>query len=141
MPVKFDEYNPPDTDGRLLDLSDGTNAHTILTFLSEHQEYGFTPKEIHEATGVARGSVSPTLHRLHDHGLVRHKGTQWAAAADDRIAAYQGMQLSLEAIGDRYADDWYANTPGWEDEIEDLREHERDTERERGRASDEDENE
>lgn len=124
MPVKFDEYDPADANGRMLDLDEGTNAHTILTFLVEHREYGFTPKEIHVATGVARGSVSPTLRRLSDHGLVRHKGTQWAAAADDRIAAYQGMHLSLEAVADRYADDWYANNPGWEDEIEDLRDRE-----------------
>lgn len=127
MPVKFDEYDPVDTDGRLLDLGEGTNAQTILAFLLEHGEYGFTPKEIHEATGVARGSVSPTLLRLDEHGLVRHKGNQWAAAADDRIAAYQGTYLSLEAISDRHADDWYANNPGWEDDIEDLRERERES--------------
>lgn len=126
MPVKFDEYDPADTDGRLLDLSEGTNAGTILSFLVEHREYGFTPKEIHEATGVARGSVSPTLLRLDEHGLVRHKGNQWAAAADDRIAAYQSMHLSLEAVADRHSDDWYVNNPGWENEIEDLRELEND---------------
>ena len=126
MPVKFDEDDPADTDGRLLDLSEGTNAGTILSFLVEHREYGFTPKEIHEATGVARGSVSPTLLRLDEHGLVRHKGNQWAAAADDRIAAYQSMHLSLEAVADRHSDDWYVNNPGWENEIEDLRELEND---------------
>jgi hypothetical protein len=124
MPVKFDEYDPVDTDGRLLDLSEGTNAGTILAFLIEHRKYGFAPKEIHKATGVVRGSVSPTLLRLDEHGLVRHKGNQWAAAADDRIATYQGMHLNLEAIADRHGDDWYANNPGWEDKTEDLRGHE-----------------
>lgn len=135
MPVKFDEYDPATTEGRTLDLSAGTNARTLLSFLVEHREYGFTPKELHEATDVARGSVSPTLRRLSDHGLVRHKGNQWAAAADDRIAAYQGMHLSLDAVADRYADDWYANTPGWEDEIEDLRERETEDTSERNNES------
>lgn len=121
MPVKFDEYEPAKSDGRTLDLSEGTNAAIILSFLLEYREYGFTPKEIHEGTGVAHGSISPTLMRLHDHGLVRHKGDRWAAAEDDRIAAYQGMHVSLDSIADRYGDDWYANNPDWEDDIEDLR--------------------
>ncbi|AGB38705.1 MarR family transcriptional regulator [Natronococcus occultus] len=119
MPVRFDEYDPNE---HRLDLSEGTNANRILSFLVENPEYGFTPKEIHEATGVARGSVSPTLLRLQDHGLVRHKGDRWAAASEEKIAAYQSMYVSLEAISDRYSDDWYANTPDWDEEIEDLRE-------------------
>ncbi|WP_394741860.1 MarR family transcriptional regulator [Natronococcus roseus] len=118
MPVRFDEYDP---DEHQIDLGEGTNANRILTFLLENPEYGFTPKEIHEATGVARGSVSPTLLRLEDHGLVRHKGDQWAAASDERIAAYRGMHVSLEAIADRQSDDWYANNPDWDEDVEDLR--------------------
>jgi len=130
MPVRFDDYEPAETDGRTLDLSEETNAGTILSFLLDHHEYGFTPTEIHEATGIARGSVSPTLIRLRDHGLVRHKGDRWAVEEDDRIAAYGGTHLSLEAVADRYGDDWYATNPGWEEDIEDLREE---------RSSDEDE--
>jgi len=118
MPVRFDEYDP---DENRIDLSEGTNANRILSFLLENPEYGFTPKEIHEATDVAQGSVSPTLLRLEDHGLVRHKGDQWAAASDEKIAAYQSTHVSLDAIADRHSDDWYGNNPDWDEEIEDIR--------------------
>lgn len=115
MAVPFDSYDP--SSGRL-DLSDGTNAHAILSFLAENPDIGFTPKEIHEQTGVARGSVGTTLSRLEEHGLVRHKGEYWAAAEDDRLGAAAAMTLSMDAAdleADRYAED-----DGWAEDLPDL---------------------
>lgn len=115
MAVPFDSYDP--SSGRL-DLSDGTNAHAILSFLAENPDIGFTPKEIHERTGVARGSVGTTLSRLEEHGLVRHKGEYWAAAEDDRLGAAAAMTLSMDAAdleADRYAED-----DGWAEDLPDL---------------------
>jgi len=117
MPVEFEAYDP--SQGRL-DLSEGTNAHTILSFLARHPGTGFTPKEIHEATGVTRGSVSPTLQRLDEWDLVRHKGEYWAIAPDDRLGAVAAMLTGLEAIGDRYGDDAYARDDGWAEDLPDL---------------------
>lgn len=117
MPVEFDSYDP--SQGRL-DLSEGTNAHAILSFLARHPGTGFTPKEIHEATGVARGSVSPTLQRLDDWELVRHKGEYWAIAEDDRLGAVAAMLTGLEAVSDRYGDDAYARDDGWAEDLPDL---------------------
>lgn len=117
MPVLFDDYDPED--GRL-DLSEGTNAHTILSALVEADGLGFTPKEIHEETGVPRGSVGTTLKRLETHGLVRHKGEYWAAVKDDRLAAYTAMILGKQNATERVSDDAYAQDDDWVDTLPDL---------------------
>lgn len=117
MPVEFGSYEP--SRGRL-DLSEGTNAGTILAFLADHPGLGFSPKEIHEATGVARGSVGPTLRRLAEHGLVDHKGDYWAVADDDRLARIVGVALSMDAVEERLGDDWYGRNPDWADDLPDL---------------------
>lgn len=101
MPVLFDEYNGEK--GRM-DLSEGTNAHTILVFLAENPDHGYTPQEIAESTGVNRGSVGPTLSRLEDRDLVRHKGEFWAIGEDDRLAA-QG--IAYVASSASVTDDYY----------------------------------
>lgn len=115
MPVQFDDFDPER--GRI-DISEGTNAHAIIAFLADHPDLGFTPKEIHEETNVARGSVGPTLERLREHGLVRHKGDYWAIAPDDRLATVEGIALSAVAVADE--DDWYARSDDWADDLPDL---------------------
>jgi hypothetical protein len=51
-------------------------------------------------TGVPRGSVGPTLQRLRERGLVRHREPYWAVAEDDRIATYESMLRGMEALAD-----------------------------------------
>lgn len=102
MPVKFEEYRETSEErGFDWTLQEGSNAHRVLEFLAEHPEQGFTPKEIHEATGVARGSVGKTLQRLEERQLVRHAEPYWAIGEQDRVGAYLSMVSSLESIGDR----------------------------------------
>lgn len=117
MPVDFEEYAPDD--GRI-DLTERTNAHTLLSFLIEHPGVGFTPAELHEQTDVPRGSINPTLARLERGGLVRHKGDYWAAADDDRLVAASAAVLGLEAVHAAHSDDWYAQNQGWADDRDDL---------------------
>lgn len=114
MPVEFERHDP---DRGRIDLSEGTNAHTILSFLAARPDLGFTPKEIHEGTGVPRGSVGTTLSRLESHGLVRHRGEYWAIEEDDRVASVVGTALSMEATE---SDDWYTANPDWADDLPDL---------------------
>ena len=121
MPVDFEAYDP--NQGRM-DLAEGTNARRILSFLVGHPDVGFTPKEVHEATGVARGSVGPTLRRLAEQGMVRHKGDYWAATDDDRLAAITSVVLSMDAVRERFEDDWYGQNPDWADDLLDLGERE-----------------
>ncbi|PSP37246.1 TrmB family transcriptional regulator [Halobacteriales archaeon QH_7_65_31] len=102
MPVEFEEYRES-SDGDDFDwtLREGSNAHTIMSFLAEHPEQGFTPKEVHEATGVTRGSVGKTLQRLEEHQLVRHAEPYWAIGDDDRVGTYLGMLSSLDTVAER----------------------------------------
>lgn len=116
MPVEFGSYDP--SQGRL-DLMEGTNARRILAFLASRSQLGFTPREIHEGTGVARGSVGPTLRRLSEHGLVEHKGDYWAVA-EDRVAALAGVTLSMDAVDERLGDDWYGRNTDWAENLPDL---------------------
>ena len=119
MPVDFETYTADD--GRI-DLTKGTNAHAVLLFLFEHRGVGFTPGELHEQVDIPRGSISPTLTRLEQAGLVRHKGTYWAAADDDRLAAASAAVLGLRGLNERYHEDWYGQTEGWADDLEELSE-------------------
>jgi hypothetical protein len=116
MPVDFKSYDP-DAD-QSLQLTEGTNAHTILGFLADRPEQGFTPKEISENTDVPRGSVGTTLSRLHDRGLVRHKEPYWAIGDDDRLASYGAMVHGLTAAEDRFGEEDFGD---WQETAVDPR--------------------
>ena len=115
LAVPFDEYDP--YPGRI-NLSRGTNAHAILSFLAENPGLGFTPKEIHEATEIPRGSAGSTLSRLETHGLVRHKGIYWAIAEDDRLGSFAAMKHSMDAIEEH--PDRYTTDEDWAEDLPDL---------------------
>jgi len=102
MAVEFEEYQES-SDNREFDwtLQEGSNSHKILAFLAEHPDQGFTPKEIHDATGVTRGSVGKTLQRLEERQLVRHAEPYWAIGENDRVGTYLSMVSSLETISQR----------------------------------------
>lgn len=129
MPVDFSSYDHDDK--HTLQLTEGSNAHTLLTFLAAHPEQGFTPKELSEATEIPRGSVGTTLSRLHDRGLVRHKEPYWAIGDDDRLASYGATRHGLLAADDRFGDDDFGD---WEATAVDPRTIE--TEDETGAADD-----
>lgn len=107
MPVKFDEYE----ENQL--VKPGTNAYRIISFLAQHPEHGFTPTEISEDTEVPMGSIGPTLQRLEQRGLVRHKGEYWAIAKDDRLLQLDAQMQSLEALA-RTDDEW--DEVDWDEE-------------------------
>lgn len=98
MPVSFDSY---DEDVGRMDLSEGSNAHAVLSFLAETPEKGFTPEEIHEGTGIPYGSVGPTLQRLAKRDLVRHKAPYWAIGEERELAYYSALDSSVEAAESR----------------------------------------
>jgi transcription initiation factor IIE alpha subunit len=102
MPINIDRLDEEPEE--LLDLKEGTQPHTILLFLAENDDKAFTQAEIHEETGIKRGSVGAVLSRLEDRSLVRHKGRYWAIAEDDRLAAYAGQTRASSAST---TDDYY----------------------------------
>lgn len=102
MAIEFEEYQESSDNGEFdWTLQEGSNSHKILAFLAEHPDQGFTPKEIHDATGVTRGSVGKTLQRLEERQLVRHAEPYWAIGEDDRVRTYLSMVSSLETISQR----------------------------------------
>jgi len=121
MPVDFETHEPGDP---RVDLSEGTNARRLLAFLLETPTVGYTPTELAEETGVPRGSVGPTLHRLEAAGLVRHKEPYWAATEDDRLASAMAAFVGLAATASTYGDDWYGQTEEWAEELPDLSDQE-----------------
>ncbi|WP_135824228.1 helix-turn-helix transcriptional regulator [Halorussus ruber] len=101
MPISIDQFN--EEPSGVLDLQKGTNPYRIIQFLAENEHQAFTQTEIHEATGINRGSVGATLSRLEDRGLVRHRGRYWAIAEDDRLAGYAAQtQASSASTNDDY---------------------------------------
>jgi DNA-binding IclR family transcriptional regulator len=124
MPVDFESHDP-ETPG--VDLSEGTNARQLLTFLLDHEGIGYTPGELARETGVPEGSVGPTLARLERAGLVRHKQPYWAAVEDDRLAAATASVVGLTATADRFDGDYYARTDDWDDDLPDLSDEAEDT--------------
>lgn len=111
MPINVEEYEKQDENR--LKLTSGTNADTIMQFLSAHPEQGFTPKEIYEATGVKRGSVGVVLRRLEKRDLVRHIDHYWTLGEDQHLATYAAMYHSMDALNDRFGeediDEWIAH--------------------------------
>ena len=102
MPINIDRFE--DEPEGVLDIKEGTQPHTILTFLMANDEQAFTQTEIHEATDVPRGSVGAVLSRLEDRGLVRHQGRYWAIGEDERLASSAAQQA---ASSSSTTDDYY----------------------------------
>jgi len=105
MPIGIDRFEEEPAD--VLDLQEGTHPYQILQFLAEHGDQAFTQTEIHDATGIKRGSVGAALSRLEDRGLVRHRGRYWAIGEDDRLASYaaQTGAGSTSTTDDYYGDE------------------------------------
>ncbi|MCU4742931.1 transcriptional regulator [Halobacteria archaeon AArc-m2/3/4] len=117
MPVRFDEY-VEQADSLEWTPKPESNARTILSFLFEHPETGFTPSEIATATGIPEGSVGPTLGRLREFDLVRHEEPYWAIGDDDRIAAYEATLQSLATLDDQYGDEGWGTVDRREYEVD-----------------------
>lgn len=87
-----------------------TNAETILSFLASSPDKAYTPKEIHEATEIPRGSVGVVLSRLEDRDVVRHRGDYWAIV-DDRevektVTALKSARAATDRLGPEDSDAW-----------------------------------
>jgi DNA-binding IclR family transcriptional regulator len=99
MPISIDRFDEEPSSA--LDIEDGTQPHRILQFLAENDDKAYTQTELHDATGISRGSVGAVLSRLEERGLVRHRGRYWAIGDDDRLASYAaGTRASSTATTD-----------------------------------------
>ena len=115
MPIDIKRFEEGDQEA--LRSEGRTNAEEILSFLASNPDHAYTPKEIHEATDVARGSVGVVLSRLEDQQLVRHRGEYWAVAeiedVDTTLTAMATARAATERLGAEDPDAW---GPGAESE-------------------------
>lgn len=124
MSISIDEFDRLSEDA--LDITEGSNAHRVLTFLAEHPEQAFRQQEFIKRLDIKAGSIGPVLSRLEERGLVRHKGRYWAVGSDERLASYTAMAQTFATVDDRFPpedqDDWlpHAEDPYSEDTDEDA---------------------
>lgn len=115
MPIDIERFETDPEEE--LNAQGRTNAAEILSFLASSPDRAYTPKEIHEATGLPRGSVGVVLSRLEDRGLVRHRGEYWAIANDEAVEKTLSSMRAAQAASDRFGpedpDEW---GPGVEDD-------------------------
>ena len=108
VPIRIDRFETGDEDE--LRADGHTNAELLLAFLSANSDQAFTPKEIHEATEIARGSVGVVLSRLEDRGLVRHRGEYWAiepdADVDTTLSSLATARNATERFGREDPEAW-----------------------------------
>ena len=115
MPIDIDRFEEGPEEA--LRAGGPMNAETILTFLATNADQAFTPKEIHEAADIPRGSVGTVLSRLEERGLVRHRGEYWATGEETEVektlTAMSTARAATDRLGPEYPDEW---GPGIESE-------------------------
>ena len=108
MPIDIESFEKDSED----ELRSGgrTNSEEILSFLASNPEKAYTPREIHEKTSVARGSVGVVLSRLEERGLVRHKGEYWAIGdledVEKTVSSLSVARSATERLGSENPDEW-----------------------------------
>ena len=109
MPIDIESFE--DNPEEELRAEGRTNAERILAFLAGSPNQAFTPKEIHDATGIPRGSVGVVLSRLEDRGLVRHRGEYWAVGEDieeieTTLSAMATARTATDRLGPEHPEEW-----------------------------------
>ena len=98
MPISKDEFRSIDEDGPSLpDLAPDTTQGAVYRFLLQHAHQAFRQREIVDTVDVPDGSVGPTLNRLEDHGLVRHRDRFWTIADAEHAVASAGIHGAATA--------------------------------------------
>ncbi|WP_135304804.1 MarR family transcriptional regulator [Haloarcula amylovorans] len=118
MPIDIERFE--EGTGEELRSGGRTNAEEILSFLAAHPDQAYTPKEIHEATAVARGSIGVVLSRLEDRDLVRHRGEYWAISddvdVDKTLSAMATARAATDRLGTEDPAEWGPGADDAEDE-------------------------
>jgi hypothetical protein len=118
MPIDIDRFDHAPEDE--LRAGGPTNAEIILDFLAANADQAFTPKEIHERTDVARGSVGAVLSQLDDRDLVRHRGEYWAIAdvedVDVTLNSMAATRGANDSLGPEDRDGWGAGVENDQEE-------------------------
>lgn len=100
-------------------LEELTNAERVLACLARYDDRAWKQGEIAERTGIPRGSIGPVLSRLHERGLVRHKGEYWAITDDrERLSDALDLHRLTDRLDEQYGtedrDKWVETRTGEE---------------------------
>jgi DNA-binding transcriptional ArsR family regulator len=120
MPIHLAARDDPDT---TVPVKPDTNEARLLRYLVTHADYGFSPRELAEETEMPHGTVTKTLRRLLEKGVVEQTpdGYYYAPPEQlDRLRSHLTSLRSLAMLHEQFGDDWYGQTPGWADDLPDL---------------------
>jgi hypothetical protein len=92
MPVSRDEFE---------DLSEGSDARRVLSFLDQHVEQAYTRAELADETGIPEEGLDSVLSRLEKQKLVVHRGEYWVVD-EHRVASLAGMSHGFAVSEERY---------------------------------------
>jgi hypothetical protein len=96
MPVDLRKHDPDDP----ITIRPETNKAKIIKLLYQDTNLGYTPAEIREALDLPRGSVSTTLSRMDDEGLIGKTSDGLYHGLDHRndIRRFAHSLVSLETM-------------------------------------------
>lgn len=98
------------------ELADLSATDHILGFLGANSDTAFKAAEIARQTDLDSGTVSTSLSRLKDRGLVEHKAAYWAISEDtERLQNHDGYSrataLFNDQLGSEDSDEWRKHAP------------------------------
>lgn len=110
MPVHLDSHEPD------VDLTPGTAKSDIVAFLYSQPEFGFKPKEVEDALDLPHGTVTTTLKRLYDQGVVGKTTDSHYHALEHRedLHRYVSSLGQVERLFEEETEDFAENTE-WRD--------------------------
>ncbi|TKX64297.1 MarR family transcriptional regulator, partial [Halorubrum sp. GN11GM_10-3_MGM] len=83
MPVSLDDHDPD------IELTPGTTKSDVVAFLYQHDEYGYTPREVHEELDIPHNTAKVTLKRLYDNEFIEKTADGYYHARADRDDLYR----------------------------------------------------
>lgn len=106
MPIDIETFSEASDE----ELSEVTNAETVVRFLFRNDDKAFTSAEIAEGAVVKKNSISTVLRRLRERDLVEHTGDYWAIgdekAGRDAFQFYRTIGDLDERFGAEDIDEW-----------------------------------
>jgi len=114
MPVHLDTHEPD------VDLTPGTAKSDIVAFLYDNPDLGFKPKELEDHLELPHGTVTTTLKRLYDDGLIGKTSDSHYHALELREDLHRYV-ASLDQLERMFEDKEYVGAPTEdvdEDELE-----------------------
>jgi len=83
MPVSLENHDPD------LDLTPGTTKSDVVAFLYNNDEYGYSPRDIHDEMNIPHNTAKVTLKRLYDDEYIDKTPDGYYHARTDREDLYR----------------------------------------------------